>query len=109
MQKIDTCLGLNELPLFPCISICLDGKLKNCLSHSCPETCTILGGHSFRTFDGKMYNLEDKCEYALVQTMNDDDPSFSIYLDKSMCRDKGQDCPTVPSISVKTPDGSIYE
>ncbi|XP_022111480.1 von Willebrand factor-like, partial [Acanthaster planci] len=90
---------------------CLGGRLGNCTVHSCPGTCTILRGRSFTTFDGTSYEFDGDCEYVLVQTSNSDSAGshFSIYMDKTQCRAYGLRCESPPVISVKTPDGHLYE
>ena len=88
-------------------SICIEGMLQQCTTHACPATCSILGGHSVHTFDGTNFDFDGGCEYVLAQSVSRNDPSFSIFMDKSVCLGKGQSC--VPYLSVITPDGTTYE
>ncbi|XP_038045089.1 mucin-5B-like [Patiria miniata] len=87
--------------------VCMEGMLRQCTTHACPATCSILGGHAFRTFDGSRYEFDGKCEYVLAQNLNKDDPLFGIFMDKSVCDDKDLNC--VPYISIMVPDGTTYE
>ncbi|XP_022109176.1 mucin-2-like [Acanthaster planci] len=86
--------------------VCWEGMLHNCTTHACPATCSILGGHAFRTFDDRLFDFDGTCEYVLAQNQNRNGPPFSIFMDKSNCRGKSLGC--VPFVSVVTPDGTTY-
>ncbi|XP_038045088.1 mucin-2-like, partial [Patiria miniata] len=89
--------------------ICMEGRLSNCKNISCPATCTIYRGRSFTTFDGTSYEFDGNCEYVLVQSLGRDIATFSIFMDKTGCKGNKLRCNSPPGISVRSPDGSLFE
>ncbi|XP_022108235.1 SCO-spondin-like [Acanthaster planci] len=84
---------------------CLGGRW-DCTTNECNATCSVSGGHHFKTFDGSNYLFpaSGSCEYLLAELT---DPNFSILVEFEDCSASLRSCLMI--VSIVTADQSIYE